>query len=95
MKTFKNWDESGLDFNEFCQKGDELDYELFEWMVCGCVASNYEDGVFSQNGEAYTSKETKNGETYYYETFKEQDGKYFYIGLRADMNKYKPRLPKH
>jgi hypothetical protein len=92
MKTYKQFDDSGLDFNRFCQAGDEVDYDLFEYIGYGWLAPNYADQTYTQNGEPYSGKETKRGTTYYYyETFKHVGDRYFYIGLRADMNKYKPK----
>lgn len=91
MKTFEEFNEQEKDFSKFCQKGDEIDEELFDYMTCYWLAPNYDDGIYAQNGEAYTSKETKKGSTYYYETFKRENDRYFYIGLRADMNRYKPK----
>jgi len=87
MKTYEQWEKSKLDFDDFVKKGDEIDWYLYEHMVCGLCAPNYDDGTIAQCGEAQFGKKTKKGETLYYSTFKTENGKYYYIGYRADKNK--------
>jgi hypothetical protein len=89
MKTYEEFENQEEDFDKFVNVGEEVDYELMEYICYGWVPANYDDGVFMQCGECYT----REGKTDYYETFKcERDtDRYFYVGLKADMQKRKPR----
>jgi len=86
MKTMKQWDKSGLDLDQFLNPLDQIDWDLFSHIVCGYVASNYDDGIFGQCGEAMSSIMDGDKEVYTYETVRSFGFKYFYIGILPDMN---------
>ena len=96
MKTLQQWDDSGLDLDKFIEPFDEIDWYLFEHILCGYVASNYDDGGFGQCGEAWSSIKDGEKEVYTYETVKDFGDRYFYLGILPDMNvkKFCTRIKK-
>jgi len=88
MKTFYDWEESGLDLTEFVKPGDEIDYEIYEHIGFALVGPNYDDGEILQCGECSFERDGID----YYMTATEKDGKYFYLGELPDKNKPVKRI---
>ena len=88
MKTLEEWEKTKLDLLDFIKNGDEIDWGIYEHIICCVCAPNYQDDTFAQCGEASFER---NG-TYYYMTVKNENHKYYYIGELADMNKRKPKV---
>ncbi len=83
MKTYQEWEDSELDLDAFLSVNDEIDYEIYEHILCALCPPNYDDGIIAQCGEA--SYERKG--IYYYDTVKCDGDKYFYLGILPDKNK--------
>lgn len=86
IKTLEEWENSNLDFDDYCPYPSEIDEELFLHFaeVVSPNFSEYDndgDGVF-QIGEAWEEKEG----VMYYETFMQLKKKWFYIGILPDFN---------
>lgn len=88
MKTYHDWEESGLDLTEFVQPGDEIDYEIYEHIGFALVGPIYNDGKILQCGECSFERDGVD----YYMTAKEDNGKYFYLGELPDKNKSVKRI---
>lgn len=82
MKTFYNWEKSGLNLTEFVRLGDEIDYEIYEHIGYALVGPNYNNGKIIQCGECSFERDGID----YYMTATEKDGKYFYLGELPDKN---------
>ena len=77
MKTYKEWDHSGLDFDYYINAPCEVDEELYHhFSECGPVT--WQDESFFQSCEA-TSK-TDIG-TFTFDTFMVRDNRYYYLGV--------------
>ena len=85
IKTFKQFEKNGEDFETFLKPLDQIDWELYEHILCGYVAPNFSDVKFGQNGECSKSE---NG-TDYYQTVITIDEKYYYMG---DMPSFNPSV---
>lgn len=81
-KTLKEWEKSGLDWNEYFKPGDQIDEETFLY-IGEEVGSNYSDQNFMQCAEA---EDSKNGIDTYSTAFATNDGKYYYLGILPDFN---------
>jgi hypothetical protein len=76
LKTYKNWEESGIDFDKFIKPFDEVDGEMYDYFS-GVVSPQYCTKDLLQIGEAW---EEKDG-VFFYETFMHINNKYFYVGI--------------
>lgn len=76
MKTYKQFDKSEKSFDEFLKPLDRIDWELCEYILCGWVPSNFNDGTWGQNGECCFGKDGIN----YYSTVLMLDDKYYFMG---------------
>jgi len=84
MKTYKEWQMSNLNLDEYLtEKPCCIDEKLCMYL-CECVAPNYSnfDGI-SQTGEASYEK---NGKLHYLTVKFCDDNTYKYLGLFPDMN---------
>lgn len=84
MKTLKQFEKSELGIDEFLKPLDRIDWFLYEHILCGYVACNFDDGQFGQNGEC--SKE-KDGVSYY-STVMTVGDKYYFLGDAPSMCTY-------
>jgi hypothetical protein len=81
IKTYSDWEESGIDFSKWIKPMDEIDEELY--LHFGEIVSpQYCSYGFIQCGEAFEKK----GDTYLYETFYCNDNRYFYLGILPEFN---------
>lgn len=82
-KTFNQWQKSGLNRNEFLQRGDEIDEEMY-LDILECVSPEYSSKHFGQNGEPEDTirlEITDNKKVYLHETvFVSNNFKYYYLG---------------
>lgn len=86
-KTLKGWEKSNLNRDAYLNVGDEIDEDLF-LDIAECVAPEYCDQKFVQNGEpSFHRRNTRNKKVYYHETaFSANDGKFYYLGDLPSMN---------
>lgn len=82
MKTLKQYEKSNLGLHEFLKPMDRIDWYLYEHIMCGYVAPNFDDGKFAQGGECNHSKDG----TWYYNTVMSFGEKYYYLGLMGSLN---------
>lgn len=76
MKTFKQWEKSGIDLDDFLQPMDEVDERLY--LYAGeIVAPKYCSNSLIQMGEAHD----KIHGIYHYMTFRNVGFKYYYLGI--------------
>ena len=78
MKTYNEWESSGVDLDKYLTGPCEVDEEIYLYIVEFCPPT-YDDGVFVQSGEA--TGETKIYGTFTFDTFQRKDGRYFYLGV--------------
>lgn len=82
-KTLKGWEKSEIHRYKYLQAGDEIDEALF-LDISECVAPEYSDQLFVQNGEASSSYRVDALDykrLYYHETaIATNDGRYYYLG---------------
>ena len=93
MKTFKQFDkQEELGYTEFLNPMDRIDEELFHYIICGHVASNYENGYDHDSGRVYyaqageCNREDEYG-TMFYETVMSVGDKFWYLGEMPSINK--------
>jgi hypothetical protein len=77
MKTKKMWDESGKDFTKFCNPGDEIDSELYDYFLGICSPAKQHRYYFMM-GEPYSVDE--NNEITFM-TFAKSGPYYFFLGV--------------
>jgi hypothetical protein len=82
IKTYQDWEKSELNLSEFLSENDEIDYEIYEHILCEYCPPNYDDEIIGQCGEAWDERDG----VFYYETVKQKDDKYFYLGILPDKN---------
>lgn len=85
MKTFEEYEASEKGFDEFLTPLDQIDWPLYEYILCGFVAPNFDDGKCGQGGEAVYESDAG---IMYYETVITVNDKHFYIGKLPDFNNY-------
>lgn len=82
MKTYKQWQKSSLDLDQFLEYPCEIDEKLYMY-IAEIVAPNYCNGGIFQCGEPMYSDENGIG---WYDTVSDVKGKYFYLGILPDFN---------
>jgi hypothetical protein len=80
IKTLKQWDKSGIELTEFLKPCDQVDEDLYMHMG-EIVAPQYCSREFLQVGEAGRKEDG----VYFYTTFSQVDGKYFYLGVLPEL----------
>lgn len=80
MKTLKQFEKQDEGFDTFLKPLDQIDWFLYEHILCAYVPANFDDGQFGQNGECSFEK----FETNYYTTVATFNGKYYYLGDMPD-----------
>lgn len=76
IKTYKKWEKSNKNLDEYLQPLDQIDEELYNYLG-EIVPAQYSSENFVQNGEA----EFERYETLHYMTGYHKNGKYFYLGV--------------
>jgi hypothetical protein len=77
VKTYQQYEASGKALHEFLAPLDEIDWPLYENILCGYVPAQYDNGKLGQAGEA----NHKVGDVYYYDSVMTVGEKYYYLGL--------------
>jgi hypothetical protein len=78
MKTFKQWEKNkDLQITQFLSPLNEIDWYLYEHILCGYVAPSYDNGKIGQSGEP----ENKINGVYTYMTVATINDKYYYLGI--------------
>lgn len=78
MKTFSEWQQSGVSFHQFVEAGETIDEEMFDYFL-GVVPPQFmsNGGQFFLAGEA----DCFDGEELLYSSFFRNGDKFFYGGL--------------
>ena len=76
IKTFKQWEKSGLELTEYLNPCDQVDEEIVHHMET-VVPPQYSQNGLMQDGEP----ERMVDGVYFYSTFSKVDGKYYYLGI--------------
>lgn len=82
IKTYKGWDKSGLDLDEYLTEPCEIDEELLNY-IGECVAPTYVSPEFTQGGDPC---KTENG-VEFFATCSIVGDKYFYLGILPEFKK--------
>lgn len=77
MKTYKNWEKSNKDLDDFLNPLEEIDEELYLYII-EIVPPYWCYGGFGQNGEP--TKKDKHC-IYYRDTVMNVNGRYYYLGV--------------
>lgn len=77
MKTYQQWQGSGIDLSKFLQPCDEVDEEIYEHQA-GVVFPQYNSARLLQVGEA---EREERGVMHYASFMVREDGRFFYLGI--------------
>jgi hypothetical protein len=78
MKTYKKWEESGVELDEYLDAPCEIDEEIYLHLA-ECTTPSFDTGEFMQIGEA--NDKTPIGTFTFSTVWTTADGRYIYLGI--------------